>query len=70
MPTSLEDCRLLMLAMGLGAIPLALFIEWLIPSSSVHPRKRASNSSPSDQPQRSTPTRFVVKITPKIKGIH
>jgi hypothetical protein len=67
-PASLEACRLLMLAIGLVAIPVALLIEWLRPQ----PWSRSRTQTP-DQKVVVTPTKsnsLVVKVTPRIKGIH
>jgi len=69
MPTSLETCRLLMLAIGLVAIPLALLIEWLRPWSTSRSRGQTP-IQPVDVMPKADRKRFVVKVTPRIKGIH
>ncbi|SIO45064.1 hypothetical protein SAMN05444166_4831 [Singulisphaera sp. GP187] len=50
MPTSLEACRLAMLVIGIAAIPVALLIEWMLPSS--RSRRQAQVSLPTPTPIR------------------
>lgn len=73
MPTSLEACRLLMIVLGLAAIPLALVIEWLYLWASSRSRsrlRRKIQEPPVVVSPTARPKKFVVKVTPRIKGIH
>jgi hypothetical protein len=58
----------MMLAIGLAAIPLALLIEWLCPLSSSRSRTHTSDKHVVVSPPKRNS--FVVKVTPRIKGIH
>lgn len=46
MNLSLEECRLAMIIVGLAAIPVALLIEWVLPSSTERQRVRRPTPTP------------------------